>query len=137
MSEANKALTQRWTEEIWNKGNLATVEDLVAADVIFHMGSDPDLKGHAGLRDFAGALRAAFPDGRFTNEEQIAEGDKVVQRWSFKGTHKGEFFGVPATGKPVSFTGTTTLRIAGGKVVEHWAHWDVLGWLRQVGRMPL
>ena len=136
MSEANKAVAQRWTEEIWNKGNLAAIDELVATDLVFHLGSNPDLRGHAGLQEFAGAFSAAFPDGHFTNDETIAERDKVVQRWTLTGTHKGEWLGVAATGKQTSSTGTTTLRIAGGKVAEHWAHWDVLGWLQQVGGMP-
>ena len=136
MSEANKAVAQRWTEEIWNKGDLAALNELVGTDIVFHMGSDPDLRGHAGLKEFAGALRSAFPDGHFTNDETIAERDKVVQRWTMTGTHKGDWLGVAATGKRTSTTGTTTLRIAGGKVAEGWEHFDALGWLKQVGKSP-
>ena len=133
MSQANKAVAGRWTEEIWNKGNFAALNDLVSTDILFHTG-ESDLRGHKGLSEFATALRGAFPDGRFTNIEQIAEGDKVVLRWSFSGTHKGEWHGVAGTGKAVTFTGTTTLRITSGKVAEHWAHDDALGFLKQVGK---
>ena len=93
----------------------------------------PD-KHYAIEKSSRGLSGLPVPDGRFTNDEQIAEGDRVVQCWSFKGTHKGEFFGVPGTGKLVAFTGTTRLRIADGKVAEHWGHWDVIGWLKQVGK---
>ena len=135
MSEANKAVAKRWTEEIWNKGNMAAIAELVAADMVFHLG-DRDTHGHAGLKELAEELRAAFPGGRFTNAEQIAEGDRVVQRWTFQGTQDGTFAGYEAKGKTVSFTGATILRIAGGKVAEHWGYWHQLGWLRQIGKAP-
>jgi steroid delta-isomerase-like uncharacterized protein len=134
MLEENKAVAKRWTEEIFNKGNLAAIDELVAEDFIMHIGSEPELRGHTGLKEYMSVYRTAFPDGRFTIDEQIAEGDKVVQRWTFKGTQKGEIFGIPGTGRSVASTGTTTLRIAGGKVAEHWAHLDLLGWLKQVGK---
>jgi steroid delta-isomerase-like uncharacterized protein len=136
MSEETKALAARWTEEIWNKGNEAAIGPLVSADLVFHMPSAPDLRGHGGLKEFLRAFRGAFPDGRFAIDEAIAAGDKVVLRWTLTGTHKGEYLGVPATGKRTTSTGTTTLRIAAGKVAEHWVHWDATGWLAQVGRAP-
>jgi steroid delta-isomerase-like uncharacterized protein len=134
MSQSIKTIAERWTQEIWNKDNFGAIDQIVAADIVIHMGSDPDLRGREGLSGFAKALRAAFPDGRWTNDKQIAEGDEVVQCWTFKGTHRGEFFGIQATGKPVTFTGATRLRISNGKVAEHSAHWDVFGFLKQVGR---
>jgi steroid delta-isomerase-like uncharacterized protein len=134
MSQANKTITEQWTQEIFNNGNLAAIDQLVAADIVFHIGSEPDIRGRQGLRAYLQSFRAAFPDGRFTIDEQIAEGDQVVQCWSFRGTHKGEFFGIPACGKPVAITGHTRLRVSGGKVAEHWAHYDVFGFLKQAGR---
>lgn len=133
MSKANKALVERWNEEIFNSGNLASVDELVADDYVFH-GVHPEPTGRAGLKQAVGAFRRTFPDGHFTHIELIAEGDKVAQRWSFKGTQSGPWNGVEVTGKPVAFTGTTVLRIAGGKVAESWVHLDVLGWLAQIGR---
>jgi predicted ester cyclase len=78
-------------------------------------------------------LRAAFPDLHFTVEAQIAEGDMVVTRWTARGTHRGKFQSVPATGRKIRLAGTDIDRIIGGKVVECWAHVDELGLMRQLG----
>jgi len=133
MSQSNTAVAQRWTEEIWNKGNMSAVTELVTEDFVFH-GLMEDLRGHAALKDTVTLIRKAFPDGGFTNDETIAERDKVVQRWTFKGTHKDQFFGAAGTGKRVAFPGITILRIAAGKVAEHWGYFDLTGFLRQVGK---
>ena len=79
-------------------------------------------------------LRKAFPDGHYTNDETIAERDKVVYRFIFEGTHKAEFFGVAATGRRVAFEGIAIVRTAGGKVAEHWGYFDLTGVLQQIGK---
>jgi len=81
-------------------------------------------------------MRRAFPDGHYSVDDLIAEGDKVVLRWTFHATHKGEFLGPAATGKPVTIMGVTTNRIAGGKIDEGWVSADNLGFLQQVGAAP-
>lgn len=80
--------------------------------------------------------RSAFPDMRSTFEDQIAEGDLVVSRWSARGTHKGELMGIPLTGKAVTLTGISTMRIVGRKIAEQWDNWDTLGMLQQLGVIP-
>lgn len=133
MSEKNKALVRRWTEEIWNQGNLSAIDEIVAAEYVHHDPLMPDLRGIGALRQIRATFHTAFPDGRFTELDLIEEGDKVVMRWTLQGTQRGEWIGVAATDSPVEITGTTTLRLADGKVAEHWAHWDSLGWIKQVG----
>jgi steroid delta-isomerase-like uncharacterized protein len=73
---------------------------------------------------------------RLTIEDEIAEGDRVVTRWSARGTHEGEFFGIPATGKQATVTGVTIDRIIDGRIAESWTNWDTLGLLQQLGAIP-
>ena len=105
---------------------------MAASDLIIHASSQ-DIRGREGVKQYVAALRAGFPDLRFTIEDQIAEGDMVVTRWTARGTHAGEFQGIPATGREIRMTGTDIDRIAGGKVAECWAHMDELGLMRQFG----
>ncbi len=78
----------------------------------------------------------AFPNGRMTIEDMIAVDDKVMMRYTFKATHEGELMGIPATGKPVTFTGMILERMAGGKIVEHWEQMDMMGVMQQIGAIP-
>jgi steroid delta-isomerase-like uncharacterized protein len=134
-TEENKALVRRFYEE-WNKQNLSIVEELVAPHWVCHgtlPGFSPD---RAGGKQMLTALWTAFPDARIAVEDLIAEGDKVVFRYTFRATHQGEFMGVPATGKAVTLTGIYISRFAGGKVVEDWSSSDQLGLLQQLGVIP-
>jgi len=133
MSRQNKALVHRWVEEVWNQGNMMAINEVVAAGIVQHVPPLADLQGIDVLKQYVAMQRAAIPDGRFSEDELIEEGDKVVIRWTYRGTHKGEFWGVAGTGLPLEATGTSTLRIAHGKVAEHWGYWDSLGWMQRVG----
>ena len=133
MSQANKAVVERWGEEIWNGGDLAVVDEIIAEGYVHHSSLRGDMRGRGALREGIGRWRAALPDMRFT-KELLADGDRVVQHWTCKGTHKGPWQGVPGTGKAVTFSGVTIFRIAGGKIVESWAYWDVPFFLKQVGK---
>lgn len=88
------------------------------------------------IKQSAKALFAGFPDLRITIDDLIAEGDKVVERWTLRSTHKGEFMRIPATGNKMEVTGTTTYRIAGGKIAESWWNADSLGMMQQLGVVP-
>jgi steroid delta-isomerase-like uncharacterized protein len=90
-------------------------------------------QGRAGYRELVTMYRNALPDTKFTIEEQIAEGDKVVARWNVKATHRGELFGTPATGKHINVQGIFVSRFAKGKIVEEIHVWDALGMLQQLG----
>ena len=137
-TEQNKTLARRFIEEIWNQKNLAVAKELMAATYVFHTpGSPPGLSpGQEGFQQFASAFFTAFPDVHTSIEDQIAEGDKVVTRWTSRGTNTGSLFGMPATGKSATITGITIDRIAEGKIVESWDELDQLGMLQQLGVIP-
>jgi steroid delta-isomerase-like uncharacterized protein len=141
MSEQNKMLVRRGIEELWNRGNFAVLDELVASDFVVHASTPAaEIHGREGAKQFLSMLHAAFPDIHFTIEDQIAEGDRVVTRWTARATHRGEFQGiiqrVPATGKQVRLTGINIDRIANGKTVECWGYRDELGLLQQLGVLP-
>ncbi len=137
MSQQNAMLVRRAIEEIWNRGNYAALNDIVAADIVVHAATPgEEIHGPEGIKRFYGMLRTAFPDLRFTVEDQIAEGDRVVTRWTATGTHDGEFQGIPPTGKQVRLTGIDIDRLADGKVVECWPEVNEVGLLRQLGALP-
>lgn len=136
-AEANKAISRRFFEELWNDNNPAIADEIVAPDFVPHDPSNPWLKpGPAGTKELVSTYRTAFPDSHFTIEDQIAEGDRVVTRWTAHGTNNGELQGMPATGKRVTVTGITIDRIANGKLAESWVNWDTVGMLRQLGLLP-
>jgi steroid delta-isomerase-like uncharacterized protein len=132
MSEQNKAQIRRVIEEVYNRGDLGLVDELAASDLVIHASSQ-EIHGREGAKQYVAALRAGFPDLHFTVQDQIAEGDKVVTRWTARGTHRGEFQNVPATGREIRLVGADIDRVIGGKVVECWAHVDELGLMRQLG----
>jgi len=136
MSETNKALVRRAVEDVWNGGDFAAVDALVTRDVLIHASlPGNDIHGPEGIRQFYGALREAFPDIHFTIEDQVAEGDRVVTRWTARATHTGAFQGIPPTGRQVSLAGIDIDRIVSGKVVECWPVADELGLLQQLGAL--
>ena len=124
--EENKAIVSHVTEELWNKNNLAVVDELYAPNFISH-GLPEVAPDREGYKQFVAMGRTALPDFHTTIEDIIAEGDKVVQRFTARGTHKGEYMGIPPTGKQVTITGIAIDRIVGSKIVENWANMDMLG----------
>jgi steroid delta-isomerase-like uncharacterized protein len=138
MTEENKALVRRITEEVANRGNLAVVDELVAPEYVGHSSTHPagEARGREGYRGFYQILRGAFPDVEFTIEDLIAEGDRVVSRWQARGTHLGEFRGLPPTGKSGAVAGTSVFRISDGRIIECWTNADDLGLLQLVGAIP-
>ena len=136
MSEQNKA-SARAEFEAWSNGDLEKLDDLVAPDVVHHDPYDPHAaEGLEGLKKSVALNRNAFPDLRITVEDQVAEGDKVVTRWTATMTHEGELGGVPPSGKRVTLAGVTVERFEDGKVVESWRSMDMLGLLRDIGAIP-
>lgn len=137
MSEANKAVVRRY-REIYNTNQLDKLGEVLAADFTPHTllpGLPPGLDGIKMVHQ--GTL-AAFPDLRVTTEDLIADGDKVVERWTQTQTHTGiAIFGAPAnSGKKVRITGISIYRFQDGKIVEHWAEMDFMGVLQQLGALP-
>jgi steroid delta-isomerase-like uncharacterized protein len=125
----------RYFEEVWNQGNLAAIDEFVSSDFIGHH-PRADTKGPEAEKEYVAMLREAFPDIHIRIDDQIAEGDKVVTRWTARATHTGAFQGIPATGKQGAVTGITIDRIANGKFVEGWAIFDELGLMQQIGVIP-
>jgi steroid delta-isomerase-like uncharacterized protein len=136
-AEANKALFRRYVEEGWAKGNVAVADEVFADRYAAHQpdGSEEE-RGPEDVKQFLRQYREAFPDLQITIEDQIAEGDKVVTRWSSRGTHRGEFRSITPTGNQVRLTGIGIFRFSDGKVVESWDNFDQLGMLRQLGAIP-
>ena len=130
-AEENKAIVRRYIEQIWNKGRLDLFEEFIAKDVVPH--SPTGRSDAETMKGAVTAIRDAFPDLSGTFDNDIAVDDKVVARWTVSGTHQGEFLGVPATGKEVTWSGITIFRLTGAKIVEFWAQSDDLGLMQQLG----
>ena len=135
MSEPNKAIVRGLFEEL-SRGNLSLVYDLFATNVVFHNAGTDHFGDLDGFKQFQSEIRTGFPDLRFTIDNVIAEDDRVSYRYILLGTHRGEYMGVPATGKQVTMTGMGILRIARGKIAEGWFVPDLLGLLQQLGALP-
>ena len=134
-AEANKAIIRRY-RQAHEQNDMAALDEIVAADLITHSQLPNVPPGREGGKMVHQGARVAFPDGKTTTDDLIAEGDKVVERFTLVGTHKGEFMGIPATGKPIKVTGMSIFRIANGKIVEHWGENDAMGLLMQLGVLP-
>jgi steroid delta-isomerase-like uncharacterized protein len=134
-AEENKALVSRFVEEFWNEGNMSAADELMAVDAEIHMPTG-ELVDLDGLKGFAATFRGAFPDWHSTLEELIAEGDRVAERWTGRGTHLGELQGIPPTGKRVEAPGSVFYRIVGGKIVEFRGQLDMMSLMQQLGAIP-
>ena len=132
---SNKDIVRRVTEEPWT-GDYSAIDELVAPDFVGHDPAQPDIGGPQGVKEFYDQFRTGFPNARVKIDQQLEDGDYVASRWTGTGTHQGEVFGIAATGKQVTVTGTTISRIAGGKLAEEWTNWDTLGMLQQIGAVP-
>lgn len=136
MSEENKALIQRWFEEVWNQGNSQVIDELLAQDSVIHGlvdASGSPVEGLPAFHDFHSQFRGAFPDISVSVDDVIAEGDRVVARCSVRGKHSGEALGFAATNAPVQFEGIAIVRIKDGKIVEAWNQFDFLAMNKQLG----
>ena len=131
MADARE-IARRYIDEVWNQGKSSAVDQIVAANVVGHVGGK-EIRGAETIRQRLSNLRGAFSDVRFTVEDTVAEGDKVVVRWTFRGRNTGAYMGAKATGKAVNITGMNLFRITGGKIQELWVEADDLGELRQLG----
>jgi steroid delta-isomerase-like uncharacterized protein len=132
--EANKAIFRRYVQEVGNEGKLDLVDEVFDRYVSHQPDGRTLERGPEDVKRFMGEFRQAFPDFHSTIEDQIAEGDKVVTRWTMHGTHQSEFRGIAPTGEQITVTGIGIFRFSDeGKVVESWDNFDQLGMLRQLG----
>lgn len=133
-TETNKAIARRLLEAI-NTDNEALFLDVLAPDVVDHYSLPGLPPGREGWNMNRKILRSAFPDCRWEEEAIIAEGDLVAGRYILRGTHLGDFLGIPPTGNAITVSNIHIVRIADGKIVEHWGHGDDMGMMRQLGAM--
>jgi predicted ester cyclase len=134
-AEQNKAIALR-ASEIVNQKNPDLIEECYPPDFVWH-GPDQDIRGYEQAKQMSSTFLAAFPDAQITDEDVIAEGEKVVRRYTTHATHQGEtkMFG-PPTGRQIELKGITIHRIEGGKIVEEWESFDNLSMMKQLGLAP-
>ncbi|MEE4377994.1 MAG: ester cyclase [Candidatus Competibacteraceae bacterium] len=132
MSEANKLLSRRSFEEIWNQRNLELVDEFYAVDYRGHITARAEvIQGPAALKQFAVMFQFAFPDIRFNINDQIAEGDRVASRWTVTGSQQGEFLGIAPNGDAITLAGISIQHFGAGKIIESWDNWDALSILQR------
>jgi steroid delta-isomerase-like uncharacterized protein len=131
MNVSEQNLAKRWFEEVWNKGRREAIAEMLAPDAVIHDG-DFDTVGAEGFHSFFDRMRATFSGLHVTIEDAFGQGDQVCVRWSCTGKHTGMGLGVPPTDKALRVTGITIIRVAGGRLVEGWQNWDMLGMLEQI-----
>jgi steroid delta-isomerase-like uncharacterized protein len=132
--EANKRIVYRFIDECWNKGDLSSVNELVAANCRFHDPVFPHLPaGAENVRHHIEGCRRGFPDLKYTIDDTVAEHNEVVLHWTAFGTHNGTFLGIPPTNNKSYVTGTSIFRIEGQKIVEQWSNWNLMSLMEQLG----
>ena len=135
MNANGKTISRRFFEEILSRGNLELVDTLFSADYDAHTPIGI-FEGLEGAKQFVTGLREAFPNLDVEIKDQVAEGDKVATLWKARGTHHGNFGGIPATGKSMEINGITMFRVADGKVLESWGFADMMSMMKQLGAVP-
>jgi len=131
-NEANKALVRRYYHEMWNQWDFVLVDELIVERITFRGSLGMNVCGRAGFKGYMQTVQRAFPDFHNRIEELIAEGDRVVARLTYTGTHHGELFGIEPTGRRVTYAGVAIFRISDGAVVEGWVLGDTGGLMRQL-----
>lgn len=134
--EENKLFVQRFVDEAINRKNLDAIDELVAEDFVERVPFPGQGPGPGGLRHAIGIFLSAFPDIQWVLDEQVAEGERVVSRFTWTGTHRGEFLGIPPTGKPVKVWGVVMDVVRDGTLRESRIIMDTLGLLQQLGAVP-
>lgn len=131
--DRNKAIYRRYIQQVFNEGRVDLLDKLLAPSYVYHEAPPGTLLGGEGIKQVVAMFRAAFPDLEITIDDQIAEGDQVCSRATTRGTHQGEIFGIPATGKAATMTGMTIVRIVDGRIADSWVKNDVMGLMNQLG----
>jgi steroid delta-isomerase-like uncharacterized protein len=136
MSEKQEAIVRRVLEDVWNKGKLDAVDELFTTD---YVNNDPvnQTRGRAAYKDVVNKYRTALPDCRLDIDDVFSTGDKVVVRWRFSGTHKGQLEGIRPTGRHVNGSGISINILSGDRIREAFVNWDALGFMQQLGVVTL
>ena len=137
MSEESEAVVRRAFDEVANKGDMRTVEEIIAPEFVRHdLAGGPETHGPDGVKRLIAGLRTAFPDIQTTIDDIFSDGEKVVVRFTARGTHSGPFQGMGPTGREAAWCGVNIYRVSGGQIRETWQLADGLGLLRQLGATP-
>ena len=132
----NETIVRRYMEEGVSRGNVAIADEVLAAGFVFHFPGVPVPMDVNGWKGTTALFHTAFPDQTTTVDALIAEGDQVAARFTFRGTHQGDFQGLAPTGKTATMTGIAFWRLAEGKIAEHWVEIDAMGLMQQLGAIP-
>jgi len=132
IAAANKALVRRFYKEVYVDWNMALADQVVSPQFTSHDWPERGPTGPKAFRDYYSAIRAAVPDARYEVDDLIAEGDRVVVRWRLLGTHKGDFGGIAASGRPITLKGIAIYRVDRGKLMERWVVSDLHGLLEEI-----
>ena len=132
-ADENQRICDALFPAAWNDGDFTLVDQHISPDVVDHFDNSQGIDAFKGV---IGMFKEAFPDLNLTVEDSIASGDKVVHRWSMTGTNEGALMGIPPTGKQLTWTGITIVRMEDGMIVERWANVDILAILQQMGVVP-
>jgi steroid delta-isomerase-like uncharacterized protein len=135
--KANKILIRRYYEELWNGWSFALADELLSEEICFRGSLGVEMRGRAAFREYMRRVQNAFPDFHNKIEQLVAEGDQVVARLKYTGTHRGEIFGVRPSGKSISYAGAAFFRITASRVAEGWVLGDLISLLRQLGVQAL
>ena len=134
-ADDNKNLNLRWIQA-FNERDWPAEAGCRTSDYVAHMQGAPGILDSQGWAGFMGIFATAFPDGQIAVEGSISEGDTVASRWIMTGTHRGDFMGVPPTGREITMKGIDFSRVVDGKIAEHWAQFDAIGVMQQIGAIP-
>ena len=135
-AEENRALIQRFYDEGWNANNLDVYDELVTENFVDHQAIPGLPRGREGFKMLNAMFRKSFPDVWVNHEGHIADENTVSCRWTSTGTHRGDLFGIPATGKKITVTATVWYRVENGRLAEGWISRDDFGMMRQLGVIP-
>lgn len=137
MAAHSTEISRRVFEEIWNHKKLNAVDELMAANYVHHDPQSPVVSsGTESYKQFVSHYLKAFPDLHFTIDDEVADEQTIVSRWTATGTHQGDLPGIPRTGRKFSVTGISMARVKNGKFIESWNNWDTLGLMQQLGVVP-
>ncbi len=135
MSEENKAIVSRLHEGV-SRGDLNAIDESYARNMVYHGSGEMANADFDAFKQFVSAVLDAFPGFTITQDEVLADGDKVIYRSTYSGTHTGDFMGIPASGKTVSVSSIGIARISDGKIIEEWENMDELSLMQQLGVIP-
>lgn len=131
--ETNMAVVSRIWDEVWNQGNLATVDEVLSASYVGHIPSTGGVRGTEEFKRLISDYRSAFPDFHLAAEDMFGQGDKLVARWVSRATHQGSYAGIPPTGRQIEVTGISIFELVDGKVQEEWEEFGTLALMQQLG----